>query len=134
MNKCTKCKQEKPLTEFYWRDKERKIPSTYCKACNKEHTKSWRKTIGKDKWKAGVKRQRDKVKAWINEQKALGCERCGDSRFYVIDFHHIDPTTKKFTIGSGYANSNLKQTKEEVAKCKRLCANCHREVHFLQEL
>lgn len=132
MPKCKKCNCEKPLEDFNLRDKEKQIPTTYCKQCNKEKVKAWRKTEkGSKKWKEYQKDKVQRVRKWLQDQKALGCERCGDSRYYVIDFHHIDPSTKKFTIGSGYANSNFKQTREEVAKCRRLCANCHREEHYI---
>lgn len=131
MKQCSKCKVEKPSTEFY---KNGNKLTSYCKSCNKERVKKWRKTeVGKEKWKEYRNDKVKRVREWLNEQKALGCERCGDKRYYVVDFHHKDPSTKKFTIGSGYANSNFKMTKEEVAKCVRLCANCHREVHYLAD-
>jgi hypothetical protein len=130
---CNKCKLEKPLSEFYYRDKSKQIPTTYCKECNKLRVKNWRKTkVGKEKWKQYTKDKIVRVRTWLNEQRALGCERCEEMRFYVIDFHHKDPAEKKFTLGSGYANSNFKATKEEVSKCIRLCANCHRELHYLE--
>jgi len=135
MHRCKQCNQDKPLRDFNLRCKDRQIPTSYCKKCNKEKVKAWRKTPnGSTKWKESRQRQVEKVKSWVNEQKALGCEKCGDTRFYIIDFHHIDPNTKKFSIGSGYANSNMTQTKAEVAKCKRLCANCHREEHYFDKI
>ena len=132
MKECTKCKQTKPFSEFYKRDGIKY--TSYCKACNKARVKSWRKTDeGREKFKQYRNDKVKRVREWLNEQKALGCERCGDRRHYVVDFHHKRPSTKKFTIGSGYANSNFKMTKEEVAKCIRLCANCHREIHYLEQ-
>lgn len=132
-SKCTKCKEEKSITEFYWRDRKRRIPTTYCKACNKAHTKNWRKNEGKEKWILSKNKKIEKVRQWVNEQRALGCEKCNEKRFYVIDFHHIDPENKKHTVGSQAMYSSWKATKEEIKKCIRLCANCHRELHYLEQ-
>jgi len=58
------------------------------------------------------------------------CERCGyDHCIDALEFHHIDPTQKDFSISSkGYTRSWSK-VKEELDKCMILCANCHRELH-----
>ena len=132
MPKCKRCNCEKPLVEFNLRDKEKQIPTTYCKQCNKEKVKAWRKTEeGSKKWKVTRDDKVKKVRAWVNEQRALGCENCNETRFYVIDFHHIDPDTKVFTLGDQSRYSSWKAVKEEINKCKRLCANCHREEHYI---
>lgn len=63
--------------------------------------------------------------------KFLGdkCAHCHISfPMCVYDFHHIDPTTKLFTIGEQMGRS-LKALKEEASKCILLCANCHRIIH-----
>lgn len=59
------------------------------------------------------------------------CVKCGEDRKYVIDFHHIDPSTKVFnisTVGVHYSNVDLGI---EVKKCVCLCRNCHTEYHYL---
>lgn len=133
-HKCTKCKIEKDPSNFYWRDKNKKILTSYCKECNKSGTKRWRKEEGKEKWLQSRNKKVEKVREWVNQEKAKGCERCGDPRFYVIDFHHISTETKKYTIGSQGHYSSWKSTKEEISKCIRLCANCHRELHYLEKI
>ena len=59
------------------------------------------------------------------------CQKCGEQRLYLIQFHHIDPAIKEFCIGGG-ANvyKNLKIYEEEVKKCVCLCSNCHHEFHY----
>lgn len=57
------------------------------------------------------------------------CEKCGESRLYLIDFHHINPSEKSFTISDG--KHSLKRVAEEVNKCICLCKNCHCEFHYL---
>lgn len=131
---CTNCKQEKSLEEFNFRNKEKQIPTSYCKQCNRVRTKAWRKTEeGSKKWKIIRDDKVKRVRAWVNEQRALGCQNCSEKRFYVIDFHHIDPSRKIFTLGDQSRYSSWKAIQEEIAKCKRLCANCHREEHYLKK-
>lgn len=67
-------------------------------------------------------------RAYIVEQRALGCEVCGEMDPRCIQFHHRDPKEKLFTIGGG--NHTMKAVVDEMEKCARLCANCHCKVHL----
>lgn len=55
-----------------------------------------------------------------------GYDRCADA----LEFHHVDPAEKDFTI-AGVRASPMAWSKivAELRKCVMLCANCHREVH-----
>jgi len=69
--------------------------------------------------------------AWFAQLKNKPCSRCGGTfPPYVMDWHHRDPSQKKFPLNAG----NLTRTEEsilaEVAKCDLLCANCHRIVEY----
>lgn len=69
--------------------------------------------------------------SWIiDELKEQPCEACGVSfSTECMDFDHIDPTTKSMKISSLRnlsAINNLHVLLSEVAKCRLLCANCHR--------
>jgi len=59
------------------------------------------------------------------------CTACGivaiKGNECIFDFHHIDPNTKSYTIGSTY--TTLANVKEELDKCIVLCSNCHRMEH-----
>lgn len=59
------------------------------------------------------------------------CARCGGT-FHpaVYDFHHKDPTTKKFNISLKLAYLSLEILTAEAEKCELLCANCHRLRHW----
>lgn len=80
----------------------------------------------KDKWHEQDRNKRKEFNAkWKHP-----CEKCGEERLYLIQFHHIDPSTKLFCIG---ANSTAKQDdvlEAEVKKCVCLCSNCHDEFHY----
>lgn len=64
----------------------------------------------------------------LRKQHGGKCERCGyDTYLGALDFHHIDPTKKDFTIGN--RDYKLKECIEETKKCVLICSNCHREIH-----
>jgi hypothetical protein len=60
------------------------------------------------------------------------CWRCGYSRGArgrrVLDFHHVDPMEKSFSLDSRHIiNLAKSRVVAELRKCVLLCANCHRE-------
>lgn len=61
------------------------------------------------------------------------CTMCGESHWAVLDFHHVDPTTKKSGVPEVAQKGTLGQLKRELAKCVVLCSNCHRKLHVLGE-
>lgn len=74
--------------------------------------------------------QRDRNRLWFEDQRNQPCVDCGGS--YppcCMDFHHRDPSQKKFAIGRGITQVGRKALEKEIAKCDLLCANCHRIRH-----
>ncbi len=67
------------------------------------------------------------------KQKALDylggkCSLCGYNKcVQALDFHHLDPLQKDFTISS--KKTKFDKLKSELDKCILVCANCHREIH-----
>jgi transposase len=58
------------------------------------------------------------------------CEHCGETRFYVMNFHHdSDELEKSFNVASG-CGYRLSDIIEEAKKCILLCANCHQKHHM----
>jgi hypothetical protein len=57
------------------------------------------------------------------------CEICGyDKCMAAMDFHHIDPSLKKFNI-SAMLDRSVDKLLVEIQKCVLLCNRCHSEVH-----
>ena len=60
------------------------------------------------------------------ECQICGYKKCNDA----LHLHHIDPSTKSFTVGgSRSTENNWEIIKEEIKKCILLCGNCHSEYH-----
>jgi hypothetical protein len=117
MGICSKCKEEKELEN-----------RRYCEKCTKEI------------WRISNLNKLQKIKDIISNFKTkLGdkCQKCGEDRKHVLEFHHIDPSKKEDDIPTmlryyGFGKSSIKQVEEEVDKCILLCSNCHRDFHYLE--
>ena len=118
---CTKCGRELPLDMFNWRNKAKGTRRADCKECHSGY----------------MKQKYQENKEIIGQMKAnQGCAKCGDTRSYVLDYHHIDPSVKTEGIArmvSNHYTSLNEETLNEIKKCVVLCANCHREWHYLKE-
>lgn len=112
--KCPCCNQIKQKTEFYFSGG--KLAQRLCKACVREKEKQ---------------RYKNHKQELNNYKIEHSCAKCGCNKFYVIDFHHIDPSIKDFTIASNPRKS-MKSLIKELEKCIPLCSNCHREFHYLE--
>lgn len=114
---CSKCGKELPIDDFNFRDKKKGTRRAECKYCHSQYMKD----IYQDK------------KNLIQELKSQKrCAKCGDSRGYVLDFHHINPEEKEETIARMTSNNyRLDEVYNEIEKCIVLCSNCHREFHYL---
>lgn len=56
------------------------------------------------------------------------CQECGyNKNIAALEFHHINPDEKEFQLDM--RNTSIEKLRIEAAKCKLLCANCHRELH-----
>jgi len=131
MKICPKCKNNRQLSE-YGNCKSRKDgKQRVCKVCQAEKdSKHYLKHT--EKRKQQVKEYSLKIVEWFKTyKKTCSCSKCGDTRWYILDFHHIDPTQKDFNIGDSKSKS-INILHKEIEKCITLCRNCHTEFHFLE--
>jgi hypothetical protein len=110
---CKRCETTKNADEFYRRRQGTNL-SSYCKPCTNNQT---------------LERQRRFKKECI-VYKGGSCQVCGyDSCDGALEFHHLDPSQKDFSIAHARLTKFDNKIKEELDKCAILCCNCHREAH-----
>ena len=78
-------------------------------------------------WEADRRARNANLVRRVKEER--GCQRCGERRPWVLQFHHRDPSHKQFNICSSSLYS-VDKMMEEIAKCDVLCANCHFDLHY----
>lgn len=99
---------------------------------HKEYMRKWYQE-NKSKHIAYVRARDKRIKEWLTEYKqSLICEVCGENHPACLEFHHINPQEKDFAIGRMRDKSSWSKLKDEIAKCRVLCANCHRKEHWSQ--
>jgi len=78
---------------------------------------------------AAVVKRRRAVKRILVEEAGGSCRLCGYDRFpAALQFHHVDPTQKSFSLSHRGVTIALDAARAEAAKRVLLCANCHAEV------
>ena len=103
-------------------------PIYECRICNKTYQGGHRQSRGICS-SCRVSESRRKKKLALIEYKGGKCVICDYYKCQqVLQFHHIDPTEKEFTIASS-GNLDLNKLKVEVDKFVLVCANCHGEIH-----
>lgn len=124
---CKKCGKELPLENFELEHtKKGNFRRSTCRECRAIYRKNRRKEYPEIHIAQEIRRIQ-RVREWQNSLKTP-CVVCGENEPVCIDWHHLNPNTKSFTIG---ANLNIakKLILAEIQKCICLCANCHRKVH-----
>jgi ferredoxin-like protein FixX len=129
MKICIDCNQELELNLFPY-DKSRNRYLSVCKPCTSIRTQNYRK-LNPKKWRKYDKNRNENVKSIINEWKEGGCVKCGETRVWTLDAHHIDPSKKEYAIGDISHGPN--KVRLELDKCVVLCSNCHRDFHYLEK-
>jgi len=76
-----------------------------------------------------VSRRRRRVKQILVAEAGGACALCGYAKCVAaLEFHHVDPAGKAFSIGMQGLTRSLERARLEAKKCVLLCSNCHAEV------
>lgn len=134
MKICSKCKVEKPLTEYH----KKKLASgasgaqPWCKDCYRAHHRDkWSRDDNADqriKKAENQKLRRDRNRQFVWDYlKENGCSICEEKNPILMEFDHIDPSQKDMTVSRIVGQTlSLDRIKREIAKCRVLCVKCHR--------
>jgi hypothetical protein len=127
--KCPSCNETKPLTDFY-------KGGGKCKPCQHAYN-NIHNNLNKDNYKKyrkkSIKKSYNRGQEFMDRyKKYCGCQKCGEKRFWVLDFHHIDPNTKEHALPY-FKTYTLDIIKTEIRKCKVLCRNCHTDFHYQEK-
>lgn len=135
--RCCKCEEEKPEENFPWRNKEKGVRSKDCKTCRSEYHRSWYAKNAENRksqvstWnKANHRTKKDKVLAYLMDHP---CVDCGETDPVVLEFDHVDPSTKTGTVSNLIRQHQpWSRVEAEILKCDVRCANCHRRRTSIQ--
>lgn len=105
---CSKCKKYKPVDSDFVFDRSVSRHKSECKHCAAQRLREHKQRAVE--YKGG---------------RCLDCDQAFPA--CVFDFHHRNPDSKDFMIGSG--SKDWTKIKAELDKCDLLCANCHRLRH-----
>lgn len=132
---CGACKIEFPETTEFFATRKRKRKNKIefqwqCKQCQKKYRK-FHYENNKQKYilKAKINRQKS-VDNFQDFKRTLKCNRCEESRWWLLDFHHTDPDKKEGEISFLLRKVSKEKLFEEISKCEVLCSNCHRDLHY----
>lgn len=128
MKTCYRCKLEKPLSAFNKNSYYSDGLSHSCRSCISETTYKPKKEYLIAY--SGV-RSRELRKKFQDYKSTLCCSKCGESRHWVLDFHHLESNQKESEVADLVRRGrNFESIKLEIAKCIPLCRNCHADLHY----
>lgn len=128
MKICTQCKNVKDVNEFHKRTKASDGLQSRCKKCNIENRlKHYKTDHGKQLKQVAEKKYRKVITDYIKDYLSNNpCVDCKESDPIVLEFDHIDRSTKIKAVSLLRKTASLDKVKLEIAKCEVRCANCHR--------
>jgi hypothetical protein len=128
MRRCARCGEDKPVSEFGWKNKERTRLHSYCKPCVRANSKA-HYAANKTRYLAKARRRDRRERTYrtyllVEYFKSHPCVDCGETDPLVLEFDHRGG--KEFSIGHDIAWRPWAEVVNEIEKCDVRCANCHR--------
>lgn len=128
---CSICEQDKPETEFNFRNSTTQTRYKHCKSCQKElRQKSYKDNrdyyLSYEKTHA-PQRRKERRDFIIRFKEGKPCADCKQIfPHYVMDFDHLPQFKKEIKIGQQGNYHSEATLLKEFAKCDLVCSNCHR--------
>jgi hypothetical protein len=89
----------------------------------------------KEKSNVRNRKRKQAKRYWLQQYKeSLKCSSCGEDRWWVLDFHHRDPSEKEQGVARLFGCASKERIMKEIEKCDVLCANCHRDLHHRERI
>ena len=127
--RCCTCHELRPLSEYNVRTTAKDGLQARCRDCARQ----WY-VANRDAHRAKVRLRSTAIKKEYKRRigehlLAHPCVDCGESDVRVLDFDHLDASTKRSDIAKMVnAGGRWSDIELEMAKCEVRCANCHRRV------
>lgn len=126
---CSKCKQNKNISEFAIKDKKKGKIQSYCRSCQSEMSKNHYRS-NKNSYLDRNQRRMTEVMKFVDDFKSRPCADCGNSYHpQAMDLHH-ENGIKEEIVSKLRRKTTLPKVKREIEKCVVLCAVCHRLRHI----
>jgi hypothetical protein len=128
---CSGCGVLKPVQQFHFRDKPKSRRHSWCSECFNAYRRDHYRLNRAEYIQRNSRILRQRGRRWLQRiweyLLVHPCVDCGESDPLVLEFDHIDRSTKRQTVSflarSGYPWATIEA---EIAKCQVRCANCHR--------
>lgn len=134
VKKCYKCKKEKRIVDFANNKSRPDGKNSQCRKCQAVYRRE-HYLKNKDLIKHQTKIKKEQLKLWFENLKSkLKCSNCEESRWWVLDFHHLNPKNKEMNVSSLLSCGSKKRILKEIDKCDVLCSNCHRDLHYQEKV
>ena len=127
---CGGCQEEKPVSDFYLKDKESTLLQSVCINCTKKYHRAHYEENSdsyKDRSTKSRKRYKKRNHRIVFDYLVRHpCDECGCTDKTILQFHHIDE--KDDEVGNLVnKGSPVERLLAEIEKCRVLCPNCHRK-------
>lgn len=146
MKECKKCGERIPLSAMVDGKQRNFQHRKYCLDCSpfgsgnrskleigpedKKERKTFFETAKTVKWQRKARSERKQL---LITEFGGGCKICGYNKCSeALDFHHLDPSQKKFCISYHGLLRKWEEVLEEAKKCELLCCRCHAEFHAFE--
>ena len=128
---CSTCHKRKRIDCFNRKTSSKDGLEHYCKPCHRERNRK-HYAGNKAAYKASAKKFKRDLRDWFQELKTTKhCERCGETKWWRLAFHHRDSADKDRDIARMVSN-HVSRTRilKELEKCAVVCHNCHADLHY----
>lgn len=126
--RCSRCGEQKPVSDFAWHRRALGQLDTYCRPCRAAYKRA-HYVANRQRYIALATRRKAALMAertafLVEFLRTRPCIDCGESDPIVLEFDHVGQ--KEFTIAAGIRRRTWQAVLDEIAKCEVVCANCHR--------